>query len=429
MLKAQKSDSFASLFKKYRLRSEIETLSQFGDLLAQEGLVYENSLFTHWQKGDRIPKDRRLLLIIIEIFLKRGGITRPEEANKLLASCVHRDLEEHEIRTLFGSVNTSRTIMQADTSAIQNAKYEAISLRSLLKSKYTNWLVFLYVVVTIWHIRIWTLKLFNTPETDIVGNVYGLIALSSGFYMFRLLKHASNNSYNNKFAAVSKYLAFGLLSQWTGLVMWSFYTHFRIEVPYPSFADFGYFGLIPLYTIAAIKLLHKGDYYLSTLRSNKKFLIFFMPLIILAACYSVFLHISGFAFIRQVRVVLNASYPLGEVIPILIVMYILISPNYSLDKLSRKLLMFLVGAFFVQFVADYAFIYVAQLNQYVNGGYVDYIYASAYMIMNLVIIAFTNKNLCNLSTNYRFDKNRTYKQNNHYLTALPIAQLRDEKRK
>ena len=39
--------TFAELFKKYRLRSEIETLSQFGDLLAQEGLVYENSLFTH----------------------------------------------------------------------------------------------------------------------------------------------------------------------------------------------------------------------------------------------------------------------------------------------------------------------------------------------------------------------------------------------
>lgn len=67
---AQKGDSFASLFKKYRLRSEIETLSQFGDLLAQEGLVYENSLFTHWQKGDRVPKDRKVVLKTIVIFVR-----------------------------------------------------------------------------------------------------------------------------------------------------------------------------------------------------------------------------------------------------------------------------------------------------------------------------------------------------------------------
>ena len=59
MIKPSKGPTFAQLFKKYRLRSEIETLSEFGDLLAEEGIVYETSLFTRWQNGERVPKDRK----------------------------------------------------------------------------------------------------------------------------------------------------------------------------------------------------------------------------------------------------------------------------------------------------------------------------------------------------------------------------------
>ncbi len=87
---------FAALFKKYRLRSEIETLSEFGNLLAEEGYIYEDSLFTRWQKGERVPKDRRVLLTIIELFAKRGGIENEYEANRMLESVDHRDLTQEE---------------------------------------------------------------------------------------------------------------------------------------------------------------------------------------------------------------------------------------------------------------------------------------------------------------------------------------------
>ncbi len=86
---------FASLFKKYRLRSEIETLAQFGDLLSEEGLTYETSLFTRWQKGDRIPGDRRTLLGIIIVFSKRMGITI-DAANRLLEAAGQGYLTETE---------------------------------------------------------------------------------------------------------------------------------------------------------------------------------------------------------------------------------------------------------------------------------------------------------------------------------------------
>lgn len=78
--------TFSELFKKYRLKSEFLTLCEFGRALAAEGRIYDDSIFTHWQKGKRIPKDRNLLLIILKIFIQRKGITSHEEANEFLAS-------------------------------------------------------------------------------------------------------------------------------------------------------------------------------------------------------------------------------------------------------------------------------------------------------------------------------------------------------
>ncbi len=91
---------FAVLFKKYRLRSEFETLSQFGDALSENGAVFENSIFSHWQKGDRTPKDRSLLIMILKIFIERGGITSLKEVNDFLEAAGHGYLTDTEIRKI-----------------------------------------------------------------------------------------------------------------------------------------------------------------------------------------------------------------------------------------------------------------------------------------------------------------------------------------
>jgi len=78
--------TFAYLFKKYRLRAEFETFSAFGDALAEKGYFYEESIFSHWQKGTRVPSNRQLVLCIIEIFKQRDSLKTIDEANALLAS-------------------------------------------------------------------------------------------------------------------------------------------------------------------------------------------------------------------------------------------------------------------------------------------------------------------------------------------------------
>ncbi len=92
--------SFPKLFLIYRLRSEIATLCQFGDLLAQEGIVYETSIFSRWQRGNRIPKDRHILMKILSVFFKRGGVRSVEDVNRFFESAGQGYVTEQE-RMLF----------------------------------------------------------------------------------------------------------------------------------------------------------------------------------------------------------------------------------------------------------------------------------------------------------------------------------------
>lgn len=77
--------TFAELFKKYRLRAEFATFAEFGDALSEKGYYYEDSIFSHWQKGTRIPTERKLVLAIIGIFIDKHAITTLKEINEFLA--------------------------------------------------------------------------------------------------------------------------------------------------------------------------------------------------------------------------------------------------------------------------------------------------------------------------------------------------------
>ena len=95
-----KNSVFSVLFKKFRLRSEFLSLSDLGHALAAEGLIYEDSALSRWQNGNRIPLDRNLLIILIKIFINRGGIKSLQEANRLLESAGHGYLTETEMERI-----------------------------------------------------------------------------------------------------------------------------------------------------------------------------------------------------------------------------------------------------------------------------------------------------------------------------------------
>ncbi len=98
---------FKILFKKYRLKAEFSTLSQLGIVLAEKGLIYEDSIFSHWQKGSRIPQSRNILLKLLEIFIERKAITTVDQVNDFLVSAGQGYLSEQELQKIPIQFNTS----------------------------------------------------------------------------------------------------------------------------------------------------------------------------------------------------------------------------------------------------------------------------------------------------------------------------------
>ena len=96
MFVSQYQSNFGGLFKKFRLKSGFATIREFGGRLSEKGFPFEDSLFSHWQKNTRIPKDRRLLLTVIDVFLERGGISSTRDINMFLESVGQGYLTEQE---------------------------------------------------------------------------------------------------------------------------------------------------------------------------------------------------------------------------------------------------------------------------------------------------------------------------------------------
>lgn len=95
-----RDNTFSTLFKKFRLKSEFLSLSDLGRALADEGLIYEDSALSRWQNGSRVPADRNLLIALIKIFTARKGIALPQEANMFLESAGHGYLTESEMEKM-----------------------------------------------------------------------------------------------------------------------------------------------------------------------------------------------------------------------------------------------------------------------------------------------------------------------------------------
>jgi hypothetical protein len=109
-------ETFAKLFKKYRLKAEFETCTSFGDALAEKGYIYEESIFSHWQKGKRIPSNRQLVLTIIQIFIERESINVKEDANEFLESTGLGYLTKNELQNLFTNPDTISQSISKSTS-------------------------------------------------------------------------------------------------------------------------------------------------------------------------------------------------------------------------------------------------------------------------------------------------------------------------
>lgn len=136
---------FPTLFKKYRLKAGFATLSSLGMVLADKGLIYEDSIFSHWQKGDRLP-NRGALLKLLEIFAQRHSIRSLNEANEFLASTGEGYLTREEANELLAATGFGYLTKQEEEKLdlkIKSFSKTQISRNSLLTGVF---IIFLFLL-------------------------------------------------------------------------------------------------------------------------------------------------------------------------------------------------------------------------------------------------------------------------------------------
>lgn len=260
-------------------------------------------------------------------------------------------------------------------------------LKSVFRSKFTYWIFFLYSIVVIWWIKLQVQDL-PAPEVYLFNWFYGLIALSGAIYGISIA-YGKWGGWNSVIGKGLIFLPLGLISQWFGLQVWTYYNILgKVEVPYPSLADFGYFGLIPSYTLGALMFAQASGAKVSLKTSKGKIQAIIIPLAALIVSYGLFLKNVGFDLEDPIRVFFDLAYPLGEILPVSIALFTLTLSVKLLGGKMKTRILYLVGAFFFQFLTEYIFLYRAGAELYVNGGLTDLMYATSYAIMTLGLISF-----------------------------------------
>jgi hypothetical protein len=183
------------------------------------------------------------------------------------------------------------------------------------------------------------------------------------------------------------FFCIGLSLQIFGQTVFSIYNLvLKVDVPYPSLADVGYFLSIPFYAYATILLAKASGAGLSLKFVHKKIQAVTIPAVILIASYVVFLKGYEFDWSSPLRVFLDFGYPLGQAFYVSLALLVFILAKDSLGGLMRSKVLIILFALAVQYIADYNFLLQAYNGTWVNGGHGDYIYLFSYFIMSVALI-------------------------------------------
>ncbi len=244
----------------------------------------------------------------------------------------------------------------------------------------------LFTVLSLW----WIYVAFFLNNESVDSNLfwaasYQLMALYGAVFGLIVSKHWGGTK-----SALGKtliFFSFGLALQVFGQSVYSYYNLFsKVEIPYPSLADIGYFFSIPFYVYGAILLGKVSGASLSFKSAQKKTLAIFVPLVALVLSYFIFLRGYEFDWLNPLKILLDFGYPFGQAIYVSLALLVYLLSKNSLGGIMRTSVLTILFALIVQYAADYNFLYQAQHGTWVNGGYGDYIYLFAYFIMSLALI-------------------------------------------
>jgi hypothetical protein len=246
-----------------------------------------------------------------------------------------------------------------------------------------------FVILTIWWALPFVIDTENMPINiiEVFSGTYGILALFGGLVGIGAAQKWGG--FKSILGRGILMLSLGLLAQEFGQLAFGYYLHIQhVEIPYPSLADVGYFGSILFYIYGAI-LIAKAAGATISLRSMKgKLIALLLPAAVLVTSYFVFLSNYEFDFSQPLTVFLDFGYPLGQAIYLSIALLAYLFSRKWLGGILKNKILLVIAAFFLQYAADFNFLYQVVNETWVNGGYGDYLYLFSYFVMGLALVNF-----------------------------------------
>ena len=273
----------------------------------------------------------------------------------------------------YGNSNISAYIMQ---------------LTNIFKDSLTRAIFWLFLSFTLWWLII---RLTHAGEDFFIvqffSGTYGLMALCGGLIGL----HASKKwgGWDSTIGRALIVFSISLFFQEFGQLTYSFYTYFLQEqIPYPSVADIGYLGSVPVYIYGVWLLVKASGGKFSLRHSGNKLLALLIPLIGLLLSYLVFLRDYEFDFSQPLSLVLDLLYPLGESVYISLALLAYYFSKNLLGGVMKNKVLFVLFALVLQYLAEFVFLYQASKGTWVSGGINDYMYFVSYTAMAFALTRF-----------------------------------------
>lgn len=232
------------------------------------------------------------------------------------------------------------------------------------------------------------------PETyfDNFSDSYGIVALIGsliGFGAFR--KWGGLKSLLGRSIFL---FSLGLLFQYLGQVSYAYYRMINgVDIAYPSFGEFFYFGSIPIYIYASWLLLQSFGVKKLMEKPINVLAAIIIPILMLSLGYIITLidYVPGDyggPIATTVGVFLDYAYPITQAILVSIAIFAYFVSRKNLGGKLMAPVMLLVMAMYGQYLADTLYTYRVLQETYYGGDYTDVIYIVTYGLVGLAFVYF-----------------------------------------
>ncbi len=246
----------------------------------------------------------------------------------------------------------------------------------------------LWLAYTLWWLFINFIIPDNSVQGELWGGTHGLAALLGA--TIGLINARAWGGMKSLVGKAMIVFSFGLLCQLFGQIIFAYYVSFgHVELPYPSLADFGYFGTIPFYIYGAYLLAKwSGATKLFCWREQGVFLVGLVLSVLLIISAPMFYYGYIIHRLSLLGVLFSYLYILSNTIFV----FLSVAPYFSLCRtvrwsIYRPVLFFSVALIF-QYIADYVFFIQVNYLPVIPGSIIDYFYFFAYCLMAIGLIRF-----------------------------------------